>query len=345
MIAGCAWVPSQSGAVPRRVRPGSASWRSWASKAGACAASASATKATLPPALTCIRAPASACTDDPRGLTFAGASAIFTRGAVGAHHRNSRSSVHARSASSSERIAPGQRVSTSRVSASSAAAGAASRASTSVSPGGKSSASNSNRVFAASVKIRTASAGVGAASRSVHVAAGRGNTLNVISASTPNRPRLPTKNFGRSKPAAFFTTFPPRRSSRPAPSTKRTPRMKSRTPPKRKRPGPLSPAATVPPSVAPASASTGSKGRYCPRSASAAAISRTGVPAAAVNVNSLGSYSLIPRKPAVESRTASTAERRGFVPAPTASTRGTERTASASSAKVVGARRAFIRGK
>ena len=39
VIAGCAWVPSQSGASPRRVRPGSASWRSWASKAGAWATS------------------------------------------------------------------------------------------------------------------------------------------------------------------------------------------------------------------------------------------------------------------------------------------------------------------
>jgi hypothetical protein len=48
-----------------------------------------------------------------------------------------------------------------------------------------------------------------ASKRSVRNAAGRGKTLNVISASAPNRPALPTKNFGRSKPAAFFTTVPP----------------------------------------------------------------------------------------------------------------------------------------
>ena len=175
--------------------------------------------------------------------------------------------------------------------------------------------------------------------------AGRGKTLKVISARTPNRPRLPTKNLGRSKPAAFLTTLPPARNSLPAPSTNRTPRIKSRNPPKRKRPGPLKPEATVPPRVAPASTSSGSKGRNCPRCASVAAISRTGVPASAVMVNSLGSYSVTPVRRAREIFTASTADRRGLVPAPAASTRGAERTASVKSPSEAGWSAGVIRAK
>ena len=171
---------------------------------------------------------------------------------------------------------------------------------------------------------------------SVRVAAGLGKTLKVTSPITPKRPRLPTRNLGTSKPAAFLTTLPPRRSRRPMPSMKRTPRMKSRTPPKRKRPGPLKPEATAPTIVLPAATSMGSNGRYCPFSASAAMISRTGVPASAVKVNSLGSYSVIPLSCRVEIFTASTAESLGFVSAPTAMTRGAESTASRSSVRVAG---------
>ena len=56
-------------------------------------------------------------------------------------------------------------------------------------------------------------------------------------------------------------------------------------------------------------------------------------------VNSLGSYSLIPRSRAVESLTASTADKRGLVAAPTASKRGVERTASIKDGMTLGARR------
>ena len=93
----------------------------------------------------------------------------------------------------------------------------------------------------------------------------------------------------------------------------------------------------MPPMVAPASTSNGSNGKYWPRSASAAAMSFTGVPASAVNVNSLGSYSTIPLSFTVEIFTTSlaTADNRGFVPDPTASTRGADCTASASSSDVV----------
>jgi hypothetical protein len=60
-------------------------------------------------------------------------------------------------------------------------------------------------------------------------------------------------------------------------------------------------------------------------------ISFTGVPASAVKVNSLGSYSVMPLNCRMNIFTASTAESRGFVSAPTAITRGAESTASRSS--------------
>ena len=89
----------------------------------------------------------------------------------------------------------------------------------------------------------------------------------------------------------------------------------------------------------------GSKGRYCPFSASAWPISRTEVPARAVKVNSSGSYSTMPRRARVESSVTSAGawERRGLVRAPTASTRGWERTASASAAGVAGVRGVVMR--
>ena len=89
-----------------------------------------------------------------------------------------------------------------------------------------------------------------------------GNTLKVSSVSTASRPRLPTSSFGRSKPAAFFTTRPPARASSPAPLTNCTPKIKSRNPPKRQRPGPFKPLASAPPSVAPRAAKGGSNGKY-----------------------------------------------------------------------------------
>ena len=129
------------------------------------------------------------------------------------------------------------------------------------------SASSSQRVFAAAVRIFVIAAAPRppAAAGCARRRRGRGKTLNVISASAPNRPRLPTKNFGRSKPAAFFTTFPPIRSRRPRHRQSCTPEDKVRAG-RRKRnlPGPPSPAATVPPSVAPASTSSGSKGQILP---------------------------------------------------------------------------------
>ena len=98
--------------------------------------------------------------------------------------------------------------------------------------------------------------------RSVRYWAGLGNTLNVNSVIAPNWPTLPTKNFGRSKPAAFLTTLPPAHTSCPRPSMNRIPRMKSRNPPCAIREGPFSPAATTPPKVAPRSTIMGSNGMY-----------------------------------------------------------------------------------
>src|SRR6185436_17807227 len=186
----------------------------------------------------------------------------------------------------------------------------------------------SHRLLVARSKIRVASPRLGAANFSVSQSRGSGKTLKVISTNTPRRPRLPTKNFGRSKPAAFLTTFPPIRSKLPEPSINLTPKMKSRIPPKRNRRGPLNPAATVPPRVAPASTRSGSKGKYWPRSFNALRIVAIGVPAIAVDVYSLGSYSVTPVSPAVETLGQSIAESRGLVPAPTGRRRGTERTTS-----------------
>lgn len=45
----------------------------------------------------------------------------------------------------------------------------------------------------------------------VRVLVGAGKTLKVTSVRMPKRPREPTKNFGRSNPAAFLTTCPPAR--------------------------------------------------------------------------------------------------------------------------------------
>src|SRR5258708_30848235 len=69
------------------------------------------------------------------------------------------------------------------------------------------------------------------------------------------------------------------------------------------------------------------------------------VPAKAVKVNSLGSYSTMPRRPEVESLVAWTSDRRDLVPEPTARSEGQERTASSSAGTEAGARRALIRGK
>ncbi len=94
-------------------------------------------------------------------------------------------------------------------------------------------------------------------------ARGPGNTLKLNSTKTAKRPKLPTRNLGKSNPAAFFTTFPPPFKRFPAPSTKETPIRKSRNPPYRIAPGPLRPHATIPPSVDPLMEKGGSKGKYC----------------------------------------------------------------------------------
>ena len=257
--------------------------------------------------------------------------ADFTSTPEGSAQRNSRRSFQISAATSTASSPAVSERSRSAANGSSASSGPTKRTSTRWPPGGMSIAS----IFQRPAARRSSKPGL-ADRLSVRVAAGRGKTLNVTAPIAANRPRLPTTNFGTSKPAAFLTTFPPRRNRRPRPSTHCTPRRKSRTPPKRNRPGPLRPEATAPPSVLPASTSTGSNGRCCPCSASTATISARGVPARAVNVNSAGSYSTMPRNCRVEILTPSTADSRGFVPAPTQSTRGAPRTASCSSVSVAG---------
>src|SRR3989304_9095231 len=62
----------------------------------------------------------------------------------------------------------------------------------------------------------------------VEYAGGRGKTLKLNSSKAPNPPKVPTVILGISKPAAFFTTFPPARTSRPLPSLYWTPSTKAR---------------------------------------------------------------------------------------------------------------------
>ena len=69
----------------------------------------------------------------------------------------------------------------------------------------------------------------------------------------------------------------------------RAPNTKSRTEPTLARAGPLKPAATMPPTVAPAPKCGGSKASDWPCSAKAASSSAKGVPPRAVTTSSLGS--------------------------------------------------------
>src|SRR6266404_64935 len=65
----------------------------------------------------------------------------------------------------------------------------------------------------------------------------------------------------------------------------------------------------------------------------------------AVKVNSLGSYSTMPRSRNVDTLATLTSDSRDLVPAPRASSRGQERTTSASSGTEAGANEELIRGK
>src|SRR5260370_38306306 len=65
----------------------------------------------------------------------------------------------------------------------------------------------------------------------------------------------------------------------------------------------------------------------------------------AVKVNSLGSYSTMPRSRKVETLVTLTSDRRDLVPAPMARSRGQERTTSTSAGTEAGANEALIRGK
>ena len=110
---------------------------------------------------------------------------------------------------------------------------------------------------------------------SVACASAAGNTLKVSSARMPSVPQLPTSAWWSRNPAAFFTTLPPLRVSRPRPSTMRAPMRKSRDPAvaiaarsvHARRHG----AAERGPRRR---ASGGSNGRYCPCCASRRSMSR-----------------------------------------------------------------------
>jgi hypothetical protein len=102
-------------------------------------------------------------------------------------------------------------------------------------------------------------------------------------------------SFTRSRPVTFFITRPPDLIASPRPLTKRTPRRLSRAAPERIRRGPeMLPAATAPMVGSPVEPSStrwsmGSKGSSCPRAASVATTSRSGVPAWVPMTSSAGS--------------------------------------------------------
>ena len=145
----------------------------------------------------------------------------------------------------------------------------------------------------------------------VEVARGRRRkTLNAISARTPSRPRLPTNSLGRSKPAAFLTTLPPRATS--SPCRRRSARRGGNR--ARRRSGSAPGRSAGGDGAAQRRARTR---RAAGRTADTARARQrrlhdvgTGVPASAVKVNSSGSYSTTPRSPDTSSGATPSARRR-----------------------------------
>jgi len=87
------------------------------------------------------------------------------------------------------------------------------------------------------LKDSTAAA-AGNSSRRVSSARGRGSTLSEISVMTPKMPSEPHSSRETSKPATFFITCPPKRSSSPSPVRSLVPNTKSRAAPAYTRPVP-----------------------------------------------------------------------------------------------------------
>src|SRR5207248_207686 len=85
--------------------------------------------------------------------------------------------------------------------------------------------------------------------RKVRSAAGRAYSRRVTSVMTPSVPQEPVSNRERSKPATFFTTFPPARMVSPRPFTNSRPSSKSRGEPKLEARGPADAVARVAPMV------------------------------------------------------------------------------------------------
>jgi len=127
--------------------------------------------------------------------------------------------------------------------------------------------------------------GIGTATVRSRSGAGRRRTL--ISVSTPSVPHAPVTSRVMSKPATFFTTRPPARTTWPAPSTSCTPMTLSRGVPNAWASGPADAVATVAPSV-PRGSPNGSAASSCRSVAVARAIVSSGVPGRAVSVRSPG---------------------------------------------------------
>jgi hypothetical protein len=151
-------------------------------------------------------------------------------------------------------------------------------------------------------------------SRQVALASGSGRSLSVAPTITPIVPSEPTRSLGTSYPVTDLTTLAPPHVIVPSAWTKRTPSVRSRAVPWRRRNGPLALVARTPPivRVAPPMGSMGSSW-FFPPSVRARAESLT--PASTLTTMSSATYSVT-----ASSRLRSTtrSRRRGGFPRPTA---------------------------
>ena len=146
---------------------------------------------------------------------------------------------------------------------------------------------------------------------------GRARSRTLTSVITPSVPHEPTSSRVRSKPATFFTTRPPARTTAPVPSTNSMPMARSRGAPSEALHGPSVAVARVAPSVPAVTAPREERAPLAVRRASPPRVSAMVVPARAVSVRSPGTYSTIPAIAETSSAAASgatAAARAGHVP-------------------------------
>ena len=122
---------------------------------------------------------------------------------------------------------------------------------------------------------------------SVRSTFGRAYKRTVTSVMTPSVPHEPVRRRDRSKPATFFTTFPPARTISPRPFTNSRPSSRSLGNPKLVASGPAEAVAIVAP-IVPSLEPNGSSGSHWSCSPVIRSISASVVPARIVSVRSPG---------------------------------------------------------